>query len=119
MKKKSISYKILSKKELQHLKEYYVEEKVKSMSHEELKEFVKENIDHQINQTIGEEEEREAWREMENFFSDSFDKLIDEIKKKYAVIQENNNSDKNEYEQRLEIIDQLKAEDEKKDMWED
>ena len=38
------------------------------MSHKELKQYVFEIISHQINDTIGKEEEMEAWREMSDFF---------------------------------------------------
>ncbi len=55
MKKKSITYTDLSKKQLQHLKELYIQKKVECMSHKELKEFVLEIISHQINETIGKE----------------------------------------------------------------
>ena len=48
MKKKSITYTDLSKKQLQHLKELYIQKKVECMSHKELKEFVLEIISHQI-----------------------------------------------------------------------
>ena len=48
MKKKSITYTDLSKKQLQHLKELYIQKKVECMSHKELKEFVLEIISHQL-----------------------------------------------------------------------
>ena len=56
MKNKTLIYSDLSKKQLQHLKEFYIQTKVNSMSNEELKEFVLEIISHQINDTIGKEE---------------------------------------------------------------
>ena len=59
MKKKKIIYSDLSKKQLEHLKELYIQKKVYSMSNKELKEFVLEIISHQINDTIGKEEEME------------------------------------------------------------
>ena len=40
MKKKSIIYSYLSKKHLETLKELYIQKKVESMSHQELKEYV-------------------------------------------------------------------------------
>ena len=40
MKKKSITFADLTKKQLQNLKEQYVQKKVQSMSNKELKEFV-------------------------------------------------------------------------------
>ena len=57
MKKKSIIYSDLSKKQLETLKELYIQKKVESMSHQELKQYVLEIISHQINDTIGKEEE--------------------------------------------------------------
>ena len=64
MKKKSIIYSDLSKKQLEILKELFIKKKVESMSHLELKEYVLEIISHQKNDTIDKEEEMEAWREM-------------------------------------------------------
>ena len=40
MKKKSIIYSDLSKKQLENLKELYVQKKIESMSHQELKKYV-------------------------------------------------------------------------------
>ena len=42
MKKKSIIYSDLSKKQLETLKELYIQKKVESMSHQELKQYVLE-----------------------------------------------------------------------------
>ena len=49
MKKKSVLYSDLSKKQLEILKELYIQKKVESMSHQELKQYVLEIISHQIN----------------------------------------------------------------------
>ena len=57
MKKKTFIYSDLSKKQLEKLKEFYVQKKVEAMSHLELKQYVLEIISHQINDTIGKEEE--------------------------------------------------------------
>ena len=76
MKKKPIIYSDLSKKQLDNLKELYVQKKVESMSHQELKQYVLEIISHQINDTIDKEEEMEAWREMTDFFGDEFEIII-------------------------------------------
>ncbi len=83
MKNKTLIYSDLSKKQLQHLKEFYIQTKVNSMSNEELKEFVLEIISHQINDTIGKEEEIEAWREMSDFFGEKFEIIILEMQTKY------------------------------------
>ena len=72
MKKNSLHYSDLSKKELEFLKDTYVQEKINSMNEKELKNFVFDSIQHQIKDTIGNEEETEAWREMQNFFNESF-----------------------------------------------
>ena len=53
------------------------------MSHQELKQYVLEIISHQINDTIGKEEEMEAWREMSDFFGEQFEIIILEIQTKY------------------------------------
>ena len=118
MKKNSIIYSDLSKKQLENLKELYVQKKVDSMSHQELKEYVLEIISHQINDTIGKEEEMEAWREMSNFFGEQFEIIILEIQSKY-------NDDKNFLEididpqkQRIELLER-NIDQEKTDMWDD
>ena len=119
MKKKSINYSDLSKKQLENLKEVYIQKKVESMSHQELKQYVLEIISHQINDTIGKEEEIEAWREMSEFFGEQFEILILEIQKKYI-------DDKNvleikieSQEQRKELLERNNLDQEKKDMWDD
>ena len=50
------------------------------MSNKELKEFASEIISHQINNTIGKEEEIEAWEEMSNFFNEELKLLFKEFK---------------------------------------
>ena len=84
MKKKSFIYSDLSKKQLENLKEFYIQKKVESMSHAELKQYVLEIISHQINDTIDKEEEMEAWREMSDFFGEQFEIIILEIQTKYS-----------------------------------
>ena len=119
MKKKSISYSDLSKKQLQHLKELYIQNKVKGMSHKELKEFVLEIISHQINDTIGKEEEMEAWMEMSNFYGDQFEMIILEIQKKYAPNENVQNFVEDSKEHRLELLEKNNIEKSKEDMWND
>ena len=119
MKKKSITFADLSKKQLQHLKEIYLQNKVESMSHKELKEFVLEIISHQINDTIGKEEEMEAWREMSNFYGDKFESITTEIQKKYSNIESLQNIEENSQEHRLELLEKNKFETTKEDMWDD
>ena len=119
MKKKSVIYSELSKKQLENLKELYIQKKVDSMSHQELKQYVLEIISHQINDTIGKEEEMEAWREMSDFFGDQFEINILEIQTKYIddknVIETKIDSQK----QRIELLERNNLDQEKKDMWDD
>ena len=119
MKKKSILYSDLSKKQLENLKELYIQKKVESMSHQELKQYVLEIISHQINDTIGKEEEMEAWREMSDFFAEKFEIIILEIQTKYIddknVIEKEIDSQK----QRIELLERNNSDKEKKDMWDD
>tara|TARA_A100001035_G_C27698535_1_gene461302 strand:+ start:441 stop:800 length:360 start_codon:yes stop_codon:yes gene_type:complete len=119
MKKKSFTYVDLSKKQLENLKEIYIQKKVESMSQKELKQYVLDIISHQINDTVDKEEEMEAWNEMSDFFGDQFEITILEIKTKY-------NDDKNVvgpeidlHKQRLELLERNKLDQEKKDMWDD
>ena len=119
MKKKSFVYSDLSKKQLGNLKELYIQKKVESMSHEELKKYVQEIISHQINDTIDKEEEMEAWREISDFFGDQFEIVIMEIQVKYT--NENNvlETEIDPQKKRIELLERNKLDQEKKDMWDD
>ena len=119
MKKKSITYADLTKKQLEHLKELYIQKKVECMSHKELKQFVLEIISHQINDTIGKEEEMEAWREMSSFFGDQFEFITLEIQQKYACNESLQNSEEDTQEHRLELLERNNLDKEKQDMWDD
>lgn len=119
MKKKSITYTDLSKKQLQHLKELYIQKKVEFMSHKELKEFVLEIISHQINDTIGKEEEMEAWMEMSNFYGDQFEIMILEIQQKFANNENLQNFEEDSKEHRLNLLEKNNIEQNKQDMWDD
>ena len=119
MKKKSITFTDLSKKQLQHLKELYIQKKVECMSHKELKEFVLEIISHQINDTIGKEEEMEAWIEMSKFYGDQFEIVILEIKQKFADKENLQNFEEDSKEHRLELLEKNQIEQTKQDMWDD
>ena len=119
MKKQSIIYSDLSKKQLEALKELYVQKKVESMSHEELKKYVLEIISHQINDTIGKEEEMEAWSEMSDFFGEQFEIIILEIQTKF--IEDNNvlETEIDSQKKRIELLERNNLEKQKKDMWDD
>ena len=119
MKKKSIIYSDLSKKQLENLKELYIKKKVESMSHEELKQYVLEIISHQINDTIGKEEEMEAWREMSDFFGEQFEINILEIQAKYIDDKNVIETEIDSQKQRIELLERNNLAQEKKDMWDD
>jgi len=119
MKKKSLIYSDLSKKQLENLKELYVQKKIESMSHQELKEYVQDIISHQIKDTIDKEEEMEAWREMSDFFGEQFEIVIQEVQSKY--IEDNNVQETviDSQKQRIELLERNNLDQEKKDMWDD
>ena len=119
MKKKSLIYSDLSKKQLENLKEFYVQKKVESMSHQELKKYVQEIISHQINDTIDKEEEMEAWREMSDFFGEQFEIIILEIQSKYIDDKNVLETDIDPQKQRIELLERNNLDQEKKDMWDD
>ena len=119
MKKKSIVYSDLSKKQLENLKELYIQKKVESMSHQELKEYVLDIISHQIIDTIGKEEEMEAWREMSDFFGERFEIIILEIQSKYIDDKNVLETEIDPQKQRIELLERNIVDQEKTDMWDD
>ena len=119
MKKKSFIFSDLSKKQLEKLKEFYIQKKVESMSHEELKQYVLEIISHQINDTIDKEEEMEAWREMSDFFGEQFEIIISEIQTKYSDYKNEQDTEVDPQKQRLELLERNNLDQDKKDMWDD
>ncbi len=119
MKKKPIIYSDLSKKQLENLKELFIKKKVESMSQQELKQYVLEIISHQINDTIGKEEEMEAWREMSDFFGEQFERIISEIQKKYIDDKNVIETEIDSQKQRIELLERNNFDQEKKDMWDD
>ena len=119
MNKKSFIYSDLSKKQLENLKELFVQKKVESMSHQELKQYVREIISHQINDTVDKEEEMEAWKEMSDFFGDQFEIVILEIQTKYNDCKNVLDSEINLQKQRIELLEKNNLNQEKEDMWDD
>ena len=119
MKKKTIIYSDLSKKQLENLKELYIQKKVESMSHQDLKQYVLEIISHQVNDTIDKEEEMEAWREMSDFFGEQFEIIILEMKTKYIDDKNAMGTEIDTQKQRIELLERNNFDQEKKDMWDD
>ena len=119
MKKKSLTYSDLSKKQLEKLKQLYIEKKVESMSHQALKQYVQEIISHQINDTIDKEEEMEAWREMSDFFGKQFEIVILEIQTKFIDEKNVLEAEIDPQKQRIELLEKNNLDQAKKDMWDD
>ena len=119
MKKKSFIYSDLSNKQLENLKEFYIQRKVESMTHKELKQYVLEIISHQIKDTIGKEEEMEAWREMSDFFGEQFEIIILEIQTKYSDDKNVLETEIDPQKQRIDLLEGNNLDQEKKDMWDD
>ena len=119
MKKKKFIYSDLSKKQLEKLKEFYIQKKVESMSHQELKQYVLEIISHQIKDTIDREEEMEAWREMSDFFGEQFEKVILEIQTKFIDEKNAFETEIDPQKQRIELLERNNIDQKKKDMWDD
>ena len=119
MQKNSLSHLDLSKQGLEFLKDTYVQEKVNSMNEKELKSFVFESIQHQIKDTIGNEEETEAWREMQTFFDETFEGLIHQIKQKFKAYTDLLEEKETDQEKRSKLLETNTIDKEKEDMWED
>ena len=116
MAKKKINYSDLSNKELELLKDMYIDLKVKSMNNNDLKNFAFENISLQIKNTIGNDEELEAWQEMEDFFKDEFHNTIQDIQIKMG----SKNSELTNLNSEGKVpVNEDMIEDKKFDMWED
>tara|TARA_B100001250_G_C19633058_1_gene714638 strand:- start:582 stop:941 length:360 start_codon:yes stop_codon:yes gene_type:complete len=114
-----ISYKDLSKRQLEILKGIYIDRRVSTMTEDELKEFVRINISDQINGTVGNEEEREAWKEMKAFFENDFEAIVKEVFKEKNPSDEDLDPEKEELERRLELLEKRKKEknNSNDDMW--
>ena len=76
-----LSYKDLSQTELDTLKDMYISSRIKNMTEPELRKFVKEIIVDQIKGTVGNAEEREAWEEIKEHFSEDLSQKILEYRK--------------------------------------
>tara|TARA_Y100001978_G_scaffold63064_1_gene56602 strand:+ start:208 stop:552 length:345 start_codon:yes stop_codon:yes gene_type:complete len=114
MAKNQINYSDLTPKELELLKDTYIHLRVKGMNNNDLKDFAIENIGLQIKSTIGNDEELEAWQEMEKFFKDEFENTIQNIKIKMSSKTVDHNKLTTEVEK---LSNENKNEDKKLDMW--
>jgi len=114
-----ITYKDLSEAELDALKDIYISSRVNSMTESDLRRFVKEIIIDQIKGTVGNAEEKEAWEEIKDHFSEDLSKKIIEVKKKcnknHKVDQKS--PEEIEFDRRLGLLKQQQEEQSSKDMW--
>ena len=119
MSQEDFSYKDLTKYELDDLKEVYIQSTIDSMSEEDLRKFVKTIIQDQIKGTVGNEEEREAWKEMKAHFGDTFEAEIKKILKQNESRNELVGEEKDDLDKRIELLEQRKKEkkDQNEDMW--
>ena len=119
MSKEEINYKDLTQKQLSSLKELYVDDRVTSMSEIDLRKFVREVLELQVRGTVGNEEEREVWKEMKEYFAGDFDDQITQICKLNWAEEVSIPPEQLEFQKRLELLEQRKAEksDEVEDMW--
>ena len=116
MTKKQINYLDLSSNELEILKDKYIDQRVKSMNIKDLKDFAIEQISLQIKNTIGNDEELEAWQEMKEFFKDEFDNTIRDIQ---IMMKQKNGNNTNTSIDEKKLVAEVKVKEEKIDMWED
>ncbi len=114
-----LTYKDLSETELDTLKDIYIESRVKSMTESELRTFVKEIIIDQVKGTVGNAEEKEAWEEIKDHFSEDLSQKILEVKEKCNknFKAEQKSPEELEFDRRLGLLKQQQEEQSSKDMW--
>tara|TARA_B100000945_G_scaffold285004_1_gene254975 strand:- start:776 stop:1129 length:354 start_codon:yes stop_codon:yes gene_type:complete len=114
-----LTYKDLTERELDSLKDIYISSRVNSMSESDLRLFVKEIIIDQIKGTVGNAEEKEAWEEIKEHFSDDLSKKILEVKAKFSknTKEELKSPEEIEFDKRLSLLKQQQEDKSNKDMW--
>ena len=117
MSNEEINFKELNDLELDKLKDIYVESRLKNMSEDDLRNFFRISIEDQIKGTVGNQEEKEAWLEMKEYFKDDFqDKIL--------VVRKGNQAgqlspEEEELEKRKNLLEKRRNEKDSKseDMW--
>tara|TARA_Y100001968_G_scaffold293129_1_gene298875 strand:- start:770 stop:1123 length:354 start_codon:yes stop_codon:yes gene_type:complete len=114
-----LSYKDLTERELDYLKDIYISSRVNSMTESDLRLFVREIIIDQIKGTVGNAEEREAWEEIKEHFSDDLEKKIIEVKEKFSknTKEESKSPEEIEFDKRLSLLKQQQEDNSHNDMW--
>ena len=114
-----LTYKDLNNNELDTLKDMYISSRVNSMTEIDLRKFVKEIIIDQIKGTVGNAEEKEAWEEIKDHFSEDLSKKILEVKEKCNknTKVEQKSQEEIEFDRRLGLLKQQQEDESSKDMW--
>ena len=114
-----LNYKDLTEKELDTLKDLYKSSRLDSMSENDLRLFVKEIIIDQIKGTVGNAEEKEAWEEMKEHFSDDLSKIIHKVKDKCSKNKKVDvkSPEEIEFNKRLNILKKNEEDKSNQDMW--
>ena len=114
-----LTYKDLTEKELDTLKDMYISSRVNTMTEIELRKFVREIIIDQIKGTVGNLEEKEAWEEIKDYFSEDLSQKILEVKEKCNKNNklEQKSTEELEFDRRLDLLKKQEEEQSNKDMW--
>ena len=114
-----LSYKDLTEWELNSLKDIYIASRLNSMNENDLRVFAKQIIEDQVKGTVGNEEEKEAWVEMKEHFSEAFPSKIGEIKSRWKKKdkKESKSPEEIEFDKRLNLLEQQQENQAPKDMW--
>ena len=114
-----LTYKDLTERELDFLKDLYISSRVNSMTENDLRLFVKQIIIDQIKGTVGNSEEKEAWQEIKDYFSDDLSKKILEVKAKFSkqTKEELKRPEEIEFDKRLGHLKQQQEKKSSNDMW--
>ncbi len=118
MKNDEISFKDLTKSQLDDLKDLYIDSRVESMTVNDLRGFVREVLELQVRGTVGNQEEREIWKEMKVHFDQDFEAKLKQISKSKGS-ERNMSPEEEEFQKRLQVIEQRKQEESQnnEDMW--
>ncbi len=119
MKNEEISFKDLTKVQLEVFKEIYINSRVDSMTEQELRKFAKEVLDLQVRGTVGNEEEKEIWTEMKDYFGQDFEVKIKEVLDIKGGKDIVDDLEQKDFKKRLELLEQRKKDKKltNEDMW--
>ena len=114
-----LTYKDLSETELDSLKDIYISSRVNSMTESDLRKFVKQILIDQIKGTVGNAEEREAWEEIKDHFSEELSQKILEVKERFNKnhTSEQKSPEEIEFDKRLGLLKKQKDDQTSNDMW--